>query len=43
MNRIDRKKQKNREEDIEDMLEELEKDLPNFQIAIQKKDNTRIR
>ena len=43
MNRINRKKQKNREEDIEDMLEELEKDLPNFQITIQKKDNTRIR
>ena len=40
MNRINRKKQKNREEDIEDVLGELEKDLSNFQITIQKKDKT---
>ena len=30
MNRINRKKQKSREEYIEDMLVELEKDLSNF-------------
>ena len=40
MNRINRKKQENREEDIEDVLGELEKDLSNFQITIQKKDKT---
>ena len=40
MNRINRKKQKNRDEDIEDVLGELEKDLSNFQITIQKKDKT---
>ena len=40
MNRINRKKQKNREEDIEDVLGELEKDLSNFQITIKKKDKT---
>ena len=40
MNRIYRKKQKGREEHIEDMLIKLEKDLSNFQIAIQKKDKT---
>ena len=40
MNRINRKKQKNREEDIEDVLGELEKDLSNFQITVQKKDKT---
>ena len=40
MNRINRKKQKNRVEDIEDVLGELEKDLSNFQITIQKKDKT---
>ena len=44
MNRINRKKQKSREEHIEDVLEKLKKDLPSFQIAIQKKrqDNTRM-
>ena len=40
MNIINRKKQKNREKDIEDVLGELEKDLSNFQITIQKKDKT---
>ena len=36
MNRINRKKQKSRDEHIEDVLVELEKDLPNFQITVQK-------
>ena len=40
MNRINRKKQKSREEHTEDVLEKLKKDLPSFQIAIQKKDKT---
>ena len=39
MNRIG-KKQKSREEHTEDALVELKKDLPNFQITIQKKDKT---
>ena len=45
MNRINSKKQKSREEHIEDVLVELEKNLTNFEITIQKKryDNTRIR
>ena len=38
MNRINRTKQKSREEHMEDVLIELEKDLSNFQITIQKKD-----
>ena len=37
MNRIKRKKQKSREEHIEDVLVELQKNLSNFQITIQKK------
>ena len=40
MNRINRKKQKSREEHTEDVLVELGKDLLNFQIIIQKKDKT---
>ena len=40
MNRINRTKQKSREEHIEDMLVELEKDLSNIQITILKQDKT---
>ena len=40
INRINRKKQKSREEHIEDELVELKKDLLNFQITAQKKDKT---
>ena len=34
------KKQKSREEQIKDVVTELEKDSSNFQITIQRKDNT---
>ena len=37
MNRTNRKKQKSRQEHIEDRLMELEKDMSNFQITIQKR------
>ena len=37
---INKKKKKSREEHIEDELVELEKNLSNFQITIEKKDKT---
>ena len=40
VNRINSKKQKSREEHIEEVLVELEKNLTNFEITIQKKDMT---
>ena len=40
MNRINKQKKKSREEHIEDELVELEKNLSNFQITIEKKDKT---
>ena len=40
MNIINRTKQKSREEHIENMLAELEKDLSTIQITIQKQDKT---
>ena len=42
MNRINRKKQKNIEEHIEDVLLELEKDLLNFQITTHEKDKNML-
>ena len=43
MNRINKKKQKSREEHIEDVLAELENDLSNFQITIQKENITQYK
>ena len=43
MNRINKKKQKSREEHIEDVLAELGNDLSNFQITIQKENITQYK
>ena len=40
MNRLNKKKQKPREQHIEDVLVELEKDVKNFQLTVQKTDRT---
>ena len=37
MNRLNKKKQKTREQHIKDMFVELEKDLQNFQLTVLKK------
>ena len=37
MNRLNKNKQKTREQHIKDMLVELEKDLQNFQLTVLKK------